>query len=195
MPINRPVQLTFAFTSGNDAGPFLVTRPLLKHPLCKSVLKKLAYVRRFFPDLGTTTIRVGLTRVASGMAVPGGDEIWLNPHRISYHTIAHEFTHLVQGRRGVPTGERSCDLYSLARHWTLNDTPPYYVRIPGTFVDESGRIGPRYARLIYDVAKRALELRRGGKRNYVAFFEKQLATEGQEVRLGRDRPPRAESLF
>jgi hypothetical protein len=181
----QAVQLAFEFVEKRPAG-FLATRPLLKHRSCNTVLKKLAYVRRFFPELGEKTIRVGLTRVASGMAVPGGYEIWLNPSQISYHAIAHEFIHLLQGEYGIPTGERSCDLYSMARHWTLNDTAPYYVRIPRRFLDATDNIQPTYARLVYAVAKRAIELRQNGMRKYIAHFEKTLASNDAQVWLERN---------
>jgi len=169
-----PVQLDLEFPddTGRRTGPFVLTRPLLKHRLRNSVMKKLTYVRRYFPELGNRTVRVGLTRVASGMAVPGGDELWLNPGKLSFHTITHELIHLLQARGRIPSGERSCDLFSLARHWTLNDTPPYYVSIPANCIDPNGKISPENARLIHAVASRALEMREKGTRNYIAYFEK-----------------------
>ena len=99
MPEPRAVQLTFVFTGRDTAGLFRATRPLLRHRSRNNVFKKLEYVRRFFPEFGREIIRVGLTRVASGMAIPGGHEIWFNPSQISFHAIAHEFVHLLQGRR------------------------------------------------------------------------------------------------
>jgi hypothetical protein len=157
--------------------------------LRNSVIKKLTYVRRYFPELEGRTIRVGLTRVAIGMAVPGGDELWLNPGQLSFHTITHELIHLLQERGRVPSGERSCDLYSLARHWTLNDTSPYYVRIPADCIDPDGKISPDKARLIHSVATRALDLRERGTRNYIAYFEKTMEELG-----GKSRHPHQSDL-
>lgn len=137
-------------------------------------MRKVLYVRRFFPELAGRTIKVGLTRAASGMAVQGGDSLWLNPSFISYHTIAHEFVHLLQGEGGLPRSERSCDLYALARDWTLNDTPPYYLKIPPAFIDERGRLGMREAKLLYGAACRALQARSEGCRNYLVYFEETL---------------------
>ena len=171
----QAIQLAFDFAHDNPNGVFRATRVLLKHRGCNSVLKRLSYVRRFFPEFGELTIRVGLTKVASGMAVPGGNEIWFNPNEISYHAISHEFIHLLQGRYGIPTGERSCDLFSMARHWTLNDMAPYYVRIPRHFFDTRGHTAPAHARLLYAVACRSLELKRNGVRNYIAYFERTIA--------------------
>jgi hypothetical protein len=100
--------------------------------------------------------------------------VWFNPGQVSFHTIAHEFVHLLQGRDDVPGGERSCDLFSLARDWTLNDTAPSYVRVPVEFPDMWGHIQPPQAQLICDTARRAIDLKRAGMRNYIAYFEKTL---------------------
>ena len=173
---DRPNQFTFDFLEGKESSttPFVTTRALRRHRSCDSVLKKLFYVRRYFPEFTNVTIRVGLTRAASGMAVPGGRELWFNPNRLTYHTIAHEFVHLLQGKNGVPKGERSCDVFSLARHWTLNDRPPCYIRVPREFHDLGGTITPEHAVVIYSVACRALQWRGAGTRNYIVYFEKAL---------------------
>jgi len=175
--MTQPLQLVFEFAEEKTTNAFMATRPLLKHRRCRSVLTKLAYVRHFFPELRDRTIRVGLTKVASGMAVPGGSEIWFNPNQISYHIIAHEFVHLLQGIDNMPRGERSCDLYALARHWTLNDRTPCYLRIPGRLVDVDGTIRAADARLIYRLANQAIELKKRGLRNYIAHFENTVANE------------------
>lgn len=170
------LQLAFGFADNNarPTGLFTATRALRTHRLCNYVIERVRYVRRFFPELGNLPIRVGLTRAASGMAVPGGNEIWLNPNLLSYHTITHEFVHLLQGKYGIPSGERSCDLFSLARHWTLNDRAPYYVHIPKESLDGQGKVKPLWARLLYDTAVEAVALRLAGKRDYIAYFEKKL---------------------
>jgi hypothetical protein len=153
----------------------VVTRALGSHRGCNRTLEKVRYVMRYFPEIGGRQIKVGLTRAASGMAVPGGFEIWLNPYRVTYHTIAHELVHLLQRTGGdVPHGERSCDLFSLARHWTLNDVVPSYVQIPARLVETDGTLPAATARAVYDAAVEALELRRGGLRRYIAWFEERL---------------------
>lgn len=174
MPRRTCTQLALGIT-GDEARTvrvFVPTAPLRRHRHYNVLLRKLHYVRRFFPELANRPLRVGLTRAASGMAVPGGDEIWLNPARLSLHTIAHELVHLLQGRHGIPAGERSCDLFALARHWTLIDTAPYYVRVPGAVVDEHGMV--RFPRLVHDTAVEAVEMRQSGTRNYIAYFERTL---------------------
>jgi hypothetical protein len=167
-----PEQLSFEFVF--EDGGFVLTRPLQRHRLRGSLVFKLAYVRRFFPELDGRTIRVGLTRTAAGLAVPGGDEVWVHPSQTSYQSLAHEFVHLLQGRNDVPKGEKSCDVFALARHWTLNDSPPFYVRLPVEYQTTGGKIRPECARLIYWIARRAVDMRKTGTRNYIAYFEKTL---------------------
>ena len=171
------MQLELDLLSKPAANPpeFVVTRPLGRHARCNDVIARVQYVRRFFPELKNVTIKVGLTRAASGMAIMGGNEIWLNPARRSYHTIAHELVHLLQTREpGIPQGEKSCDVFSMARHWTLNDVPPSYVTIPARLANNAGYVTTEGSRLIYDVATEALARRENGLRRYINFFETEL---------------------
>ena len=160
----------------NRRAPRVVASALLrKHRQRNDVLRRVDYVRRFFPELEGETIKVGLTRAASGMAVLGGSRIWLNPSRLSYHTIAHELIHLLQLRDlGIPAGERACDVFSLARHWTLNDDRPSYVRVPLVLADGRTTPSEAAARILYDVANEALTRRARGQRQYIAFFEREM---------------------
>lgn len=172
------MQLELSFLSApNVAAPRVVASSVLrKHRLKNDVLRRVAYARRFFPELEGETITVGLTRAASGMAIPGGTRIWLNPSRLSYHTIAHELLHLLQCRNlGIPAGEKACDVFSLARHWTLNDERPSYIRLPKDLMDERGRLSDAHARLVFAVAREAITQRGHGLRNYISFFEYELA--------------------
>jgi hypothetical protein len=153
-----------------------LTRPLARHRRRDTLLEKIHYVRRFFPELDGRTIRVGLTRSAAGLAVPGGAEVWVHPSQTTYHTLAHEFVHLLQGRGDVPKGEKSCDVFALARHWTLNDSVPFYVRVPAELHTPEGKIEPEDAKLLCETARRALDMRKAGMRNYIAFFEETLAS-------------------
>lgn len=153
----------------------VVTRALRKHRSCNSTIEKVHYALRYFPEMKGKQIKVGLTRAASGMAVPGGLEIWLNPWRTSYHTIAHELVHLLQRRdAGIPQGERSCDVYSLARHWTLNDIAPSYVVIPARLIAVDGGLPAKSAQIVYETAVEALRRRSLGLRRYIAYFEETL---------------------
>lgn len=172
------MQLQLDLVSHPNADPprVVASAVLRKHRLRNDVLRRVDYVRRFFPELDGETITVGLTRAASGMAVPGGSRIWLNPSRLSYHTIAHELIHLLQLRDlGIPSGEKACDVFSLARHWTLNDDRPSYARIPRALCQDDGSVPERVGRMLFDVAIEALARRRLGRRNYIAYFESEVA--------------------
>ncbi|HKW15734.1 MAG TPA: hypothetical protein VJS69_14710, partial [Candidatus Krumholzibacteria bacterium] len=148
---------------------------LRRHRSKNEVLRMVAYVRRYFPELDGETVIVGLTRAASGMAVPGGTRIWLNPSRLSYHTVSHELVHLLQCRNlDIPAGEKACDVFSFARHWTLNDERPSYVKIPREIVDERGRLSEINGKLLFAVAREAVTQRAQGLRNYISFFEAEL---------------------
>jgi hypothetical protein len=172
------IQLELGLLSRVDAEPprVVASAVLRKHRLRNDVLRRVAYVRRFFPELEGETIAVGLTRAASGMAVPGGSRIWLNPSRLTYHTIAHELVHLLQRRElEIPAGERACDVFSLARHWTLNDDRPSYIRIPVDLLDSDGRLHDERARMVFGVAREAIVQRAHGMRRYLSFFEEEIA--------------------
>lgn len=178
------MQLELSFLSApNAAAPRVVASSVLRrHRLRNDVLRNVAYVRRYFPELEGETITVGLTRAASGMAVPGGTEIWLNPTRLSYHTISHELVHLLQCRNlGIPSGEKACDVFSLARHWTLNDERPSYIKLPAELFDERGRMSEVNGKLVFAVAREAIVQRSNGLRRYISFFEHELARRVDET--------------
>lgn len=163
---------------------------LQRHRLRNDVLRRVDYVRRFFPELDGETITVGLTRAASGMAVPGGSRIWLNPSRLSHHTIAHELIHLLQLRNlGIPSGEKACDVFSLARHWTLNDDRPSYVRVPLALTDGHGAVPESVARMLLEVAREALARREQGHRQYIAYFEHEVPRRSPALASGENRAP------
>jgi hypothetical protein len=176
MRSTNPVQLELSLfgPTVEEERQFILTRVLKRHRSHKKLLEKLHYVRRYFPELDRRSIKVGLTRAASGMAVPGGADLWFNPTHVSYHTISHEYIHLLQGDNNVPRSERSCDIFSMARHWTLNDRVPHYVKVPLSYSDGYGKIPPEKAKILFDVAVDALRKRDEGERNYIALFENTL---------------------
>jgi hypothetical protein len=181
MPTGSGQQLVFSFLGKEQTAyrTLVLTRPLWRHRLRGGVIKKIRYVKTYFPELRGKTITIGLTRTAKGLAVAGGAEIWFNPSRLSLHTIAHELTHLLQSKTGLPAGEKSCDVFSLARHWTLNDSVPNYVRVPKMLLDENERYSETSAKLIFAVASEAVHRRSSGMRNYIAWFEAELARRAQ----------------
>jgi hypothetical protein len=125
----------------------------------------------YFPELQETSLRIGLARGAHGYASLEEPAIWLNPRRLSYQTIAHELVHLLQARGQVPKGERSCDVYSLARNTILVDAAPAYLRIPEALVTPVGGLRPGAPWLLFETARAAIEQRRTGRRQYIRWFE------------------------
>ncbi len=186
------MQLELTLISRTNADPprVVASAALRKHRLRNDVLRRVDYVRRFFPELDSETITVGLTRAASGMAVPGGSRIWLNPSRLSNHTVAHELIHLLQLRDlGIPSGERACDVFSLARHWTLNDDRPSYVRVPASLLGGHDTMPEAIARMMLDVARDALARRAQGHRHYIAYFEQEIQRRSPALARHENRAP------
>lgn len=174
-------------SSGPPAGGDLIpTGPLLNHPRGAIVLTQVRYARRFFPELDGLVLKVGLTRSAAGLAELEGRKLWLNPRRLALHTIAHELVHLLQGRGLVPGGERSADLFALARDVTLVDVLPHYLEVPAGLADSSGHwLRPGVAAELHRLAAAAVARRAAGHRQYIAWFERAAA----EIRPARARSP------
>jgi hypothetical protein len=133
----------------------------------------VSYVLRFFPELHGETIQVGVTRGAEGRAVVGAPRIWLNPRGLSYQTIAHELIHVLQGRDGIPSGERSADIFAVARDHTVVDIRPAYLKLPSTAFDAQRRPLPGVAQVLTEAARDAIERRAKGHRRYINWFEKE----------------------
>ncbi len=142
------------------------------------IVEHLEFARRFFPELSGITIHVGLAQkrgvLGWGSMDPERPGIWVRPRRLYLFTIAHEFTHLLQARELVPRGERSCDVYALARTPLLVDHAPSYLNLPRSF--RRARPTPAQAQLLCDCARRALAAREAGDRRYLLRFERELAT-------------------
>jgi hypothetical protein len=99
-----------------------------------------------FPELQGRAITVGFTRAHLGSAVMSPPRarqvrliIRLKVRKLTYQTIGHELTHLVQGlslserpalQQRIPSGEAQCDVWTLARHELFCDDPPTYIKIP-----------------------------------------------------------------
>ena len=159
-----------------DFGPprprWALSRLVQRSPHRARILERLEFVRRFFPELAGATVRVGLAQkrgvLGWGSLDPARPGVWVRPRRLSYFTIAHEFTHLLQARRLVPGGERACDLWALARSPLLNDAPPGYLRLS---LRRSRRLEAEQAALLCQVARRAIAAREQGERRYLLLFE------------------------
>ena len=122
----------------------------MKKRLTRRAQEMIACSLPHFPELNGRTITVGYTRKHLGSAsiiFRGGKIarliIRLKVRKLTYQTIGHELTHLVQAlvRRDrphidsidlpkIPYGEKPCDIWTLARHEIFCDDPPTYIKMP-----------------------------------------------------------------
>ena len=122
----------------------------MKKRLTRRAQEMIARSLPHFPELNGKTITVGYTRKHLGSAsiiYRGGKIvrliIRLKVRKLTYQTIGHELTHLVQAlMRGdrqhidsidlskIPHGEKPCDIWTLARHELFCDDPPTYIKMP-----------------------------------------------------------------
>lgn len=153
------------------------SRLVLRSPHFERVCERVEFVRAFFPELESLTIRLGFAQkrgvLGWGSLDPDRPGIWVRPRRLETFTVAHEFTHLLQARGLVPRGERSCDLWALARSPILIDSPPGYLRVPLRL--RRSRLELDDAVLLHHAARRALTARERGDRRYLIHFEREIA--------------------
>jgi hypothetical protein len=162
-----------------DDGRWRWTRPWLESPHRARARRELEAVRAHFPELDGVAITVGLTRrrgvlgLASLGAVP---TIWIRPRRIHRFALAHELVHLLQARGLVPGGEKTADLYALARSAAYVDVAPFYLRLPRRLRGDRGALDPAVAARLHALAARAVRERRGKTaRGAVRAFERAVA--------------------
>jgi hypothetical protein len=150
---------------------------VLRSPHFARITGRIEFVRAFFPEIDTLTIRVGMALkrgvLGWGSLDPERPGIWIRPRRLDYFTIAHELTHLLQALNLVPRGERACDLWALARSPLVVDSAPGYLRVPRGL--RRGRLKPAQSLMLYRVARGALEARAAGDRRYLKRFEDEVA--------------------
>jgi len=142
-----------------------------------------------FPELKDAVITVGYTRKHLGSATVVYRKgvitrliIRLRVRKVTYQTIGHELTHLIQGlahgdrsRSGaadpakVPSGETQCDIWTLARDPLFCDDPPTYITMPRSLRDH----WPDYATQVRKLCIAAIEKRRT-QRFYIRWLEDEL---------------------
>ena len=167
----------------------LAFTPLMKKRLTHRAFEMIDRSLRHFPELHGKTITVGLTRKHLGSAsitYRAGTIsrliIRLRVRKVSYQTIGHELTHLVQGlahgdrstlrsvvQSKIPSGEKQCDIWTLARHPLFCDDPPTYLRLPRIVRDQ----WPRYAEPVRSLCVAAIE-KRNSHRFYIRWLEAQI---------------------
>jgi hypothetical protein len=127
-------------------GAWISFTPLMQKHLTAKARAMIERSLVYFPELQGRTITIGFTRAHLGSAVmspPRAREvrliIRLKVRKLTYQTIGHELTHLVQGlslwhrpslHQRIPSGEAQCDVWTLARHELFCDDPPTYIKIP-----------------------------------------------------------------
>lgn len=149
---------------------------------------------QLFPELRGTTITVGYTRKHLGSATVIHRQgkllrliIRLRARKVTYQTIGHELTHLLQGlayggcpaavdAKKVPAGEAQCDIWTLARHPLFCDDAPTYLRLPRSVRDNWAE----YAARVREICIAAIDKRRT-HRFYIRWLE------GELSRLARTR--------
>ncbi len=142
---------------------------------------------RHFPELRGRTITIGYTAAHLGTAlVPRHPEaelaIRLKVRMLTYNTIGHELTHLVQGLSHchpdfegavfagrIPSGEKPCDIWTLARSELFCDDAPSYLKLP-QMVRENW---PSYAKTVRALCLAAIEIR-ATQRLYINWLEEQI---------------------
>jgi hypothetical protein len=134
---------------------WLLTRNLRQKMGQRRLFGKLDDARAEFPELEGRMIKVGVSRYAEGKA---------------------------QKDRMVPNGERACDVFTLARSIKFCDSKPYYLKVPRAFLAEDRRIMPGMQMVMHMVAKESVQRRKDGERNYIRWFERELASYAEALR-------------
>jgi hypothetical protein len=144
-----------------------------------------------FPELKGQLITVGYTRKHLGSAtvtyrkgIISGLAIRLKVRKLTYQTIGHELTHLLQGLAHaersrarsadpakIPSGEKQCDIWTLARHELFCDDAPTYLRLPRVMRES----WPAYAAAVRALCIRAIDKRKSHRR-YIHWLEAELRT-------------------
>src|SRR5215471_5677795 len=146
---NRHSRFWFAMPS-NSSLMLLRFTPLMKKRLTRRAQAMIGRSLTYFPELQNKRITVGYTRAHLGSAVLSYQRdseprliIRLKIRKLTYQTIGHELTHLVQGLgRGpgkislpfrwesIPSGEKQLHIWTLARGPLFCDDAPTYLRLP-----------------------------------------------------------------
>jgi len=144
--------------------------------------RRLRRLHRYFPE-AKPHMRIGITRSYDGLAFQSNEgrvKLMIDVHRRqkggwrfpTYWTLGHELMHLAQfNSSGVPSGERACDIFALARlPPSLIDDSPSYLVVPPHVRRTWNR---RHARLAHDLARAAIRRRAEGARNYAVWWEEE----------------------
>ena len=151
-----------------------------EHPELEKRIKDLeSIIAPLYPELAQIMLRIRMKRLRRAVAEYDHRSFRINidprpfdpdENMLLPSVVAHETTHALQHvDRSVPYGERSCDIYMLAR-LPVNLYPrqrDFYVKVPQKILSSSPD-------KIIQTAKRAIELRKSGLHNYIVWFESEL---------------------
>jgi len=163
--------------------------PQMKQRLTRRTLEMVQRSLGYFPELKDAAITIGYTRkhLGSATVIYRKGELYrlivrLRVRKVTYHTIGHELTHLVQGlaygeRFGtrsadpdrIPTGETQCDIWTLARDPLFLDDPPTYIKMPRIMRQR----WPDYAESVRELCIAAID-KRHTQRQYIRWLEQQI---------------------
>jgi len=169
----------------------------MKKRLTRRIEEMIERTLVVFPELSGKIITVGYTRKHLGSATVVYRRqvilrliIRLKVRRLTYQTIGHELTHLVQGlcrgdrrsrasldARQIPSGEKQCDIWTLARDPLFCDDPPTYLRLPRIIREH----WTDYAERVRQLCISAIE-KRSSLRRYIRWLE-------AEIRKLAEMPP------
>ena len=149
-----------------------LTRPMQK-AMTPELMHRIERCLEKFPELEPYTLKVGLVLNSTdhGNAESRNFVIRLNTRArsgMTYFTIAHELTHLLQKPGGlglVPYGEVQCDIYALARSALFTDDMPTY--LPGLRCKK--RDWARHAPVVRELCMQAIEVRKV-RRTYITWL-------------------------
>ena len=163
--------------------------PLMQRRLTRRAFEMIQRSLEHFPELAEASITVGCTRKHLGSAMVTyrkgqlvGLVIRLRVRKLSYQTIGHELTHLVQGlaygdrtkkpagdRERIPSGETQCDIWTLARDPLFCDDPPTYIKLPRALRER----WPDYADEVRELCVTAIG-KRHTERQYIRWLENEI---------------------
>jgi hypothetical protein len=163
--------------------------PAMKQRLNRRTLEMIQRALGHFPELNDSTITVGYTRKHLGSATviyrKGALQqliIRLRARKVTYQTIGHELTHLVQGLtygarwnaraadpNKIPAGETQCDIWTLARDPLFCDDPPTYIKMPRSVRER----WPDHADAVRDLCIAAIA-KRHSQRQYIRWLEQEI---------------------
>jgi hypothetical protein len=175
--------------------------PQMKQRLSRRASEMIEHSLRYFPELKDSTITVGYTRKHLGSAtviyrkgIISRLIIRFKVRKVTYQTIGHELTHLIQGLGcgnltapratdpdRIPSGETQCDIWTLARDPLFCDDPPTYIKMPRVMRER----WPDYAESVRELCIAAIE-KRHTQRQYIRWLE-------QEIRQLAKAPKREKS--